>query len=158
MKNDRRTEHSTTEEEVNFHYQSRRGNYTLWTSPLPPHYQSPLGTAKHTLLLWTTHIPTTYHHGGATNTPSSLDTPHQLQSPRGRHKYTRLDTPYHQIPTTNHHGRTTKNTLFFGHPISQYQSLPRHTPSLDTPHHHHTLHYNPAMLYPLPRAPQATPK
>ena len=67
MENDRRTEHSATEEEeeVHFHYQSRRGRCTLWT-PLFLH--------------------TTNHHGGAAKTHSSLDTPYSYyQSPRGRH-------------------------------------------------------------------------
>ena len=88
MENDRRTEHSAPEEEVHFHYQSRRGRCTLWT-PLFLHTTNHHGGAARSRSSSSldTPIPTTNLHGYATNTHSSLDTPSlytldHYQSPR----------------------------------------------------------------------------
>ena len=79
MENDRRREHSATEE-VHFHYQSRRGRCTFLT-PLFLHTTNHHGGAAKTHSSSSsldTPIPTTNHHGGATNTHSSLHPPHPL--------------------------------------------------------------------------------
>ena len=131
MENGRRTEHSATEEEeVHLHYQSRRGQCTLWTTLFlltTNHHGGHTNT--HSL---DTPIPTTYLHGGTTNT-HSLDTPHPIPISTGApliHSFGRplfilpnttgatithssLDTPH---PSTYLHGGTT-NTLSFWTPL-----------------------------------------
>ena len=130
MHNDRPTEHSATE--VHLHYQSRRGHCTIWTSPIPPHYQSPRGQHSYThfahplfLLPISTGAPqihTLFGHPSS-NTPPHGDTTNTLlwtpysyyQSPRGPH----IHTFGHHSPNTYLHGGTT-NTLFLDTPTPIY--------------------------------------
>ena len=129
MDNDRRTEHTTTQEkeEVHLHYQSRREHCTLWT-PLFLHTTNHHGGAT---LFFGHPSHTTNHYGGATNT-LFFGHPFHYQSPRGTTSTHSLDTPssLFLLPSTT--GAPQKTTLLWT-PLFQYQSPQGHTLSLDTP-------------------------
>jgi len=122
--------HSATEEEVHFHYQSRRGRCTLWT-PLFLHTTNHHGRTHHsslhtpnlyTLFQYNLHGRTLFAHPSSLHTfklPVTTDAPITLSTP--------LTSTY--FSATNHDGAHSLDT-----PIL-YQSTRTHTLLLSTPPH-----------------------